>query len=86
VKTLPVLYALAEPDPRLRELLAAPITEDAAVDEALALLRASSGLTRAVRTLDEYAIRARAELDVLPRCPARDALELLARYVVARTR
>jgi len=90
VKTLPMLYALADArdpnGPRLRELLSEPLTEDADVEEALGLLRASHGLTRAVQTLNEYAVRARTELDVLPRCPARDALELLAHYVVARTR
>jgi heptaprenyl diphosphate synthase len=89
VKTLPMLYALADVGPdteRLHELLSGPITEDAAVDEALTLLRRSSGLERAVKTLEEYAVRAGSELDGLPSCPARDALELLARYVVARTR
>jgi heptaprenyl diphosphate synthase len=89
VKTLPMLYALADqatPNGRLRELLAGPLTEDPAVDEALTLLRASEGLARAIRTLGDYAVRARSELDVLPACPARDALELLAHYVVARTR
>jgi heptaprenyl diphosphate synthase len=89
VKTLPMLYALADQgtsNGRLRELLAGPITEDAAVDEALTLLRASDGLARAIRTLGDYALRARSELDMLPACPARDALELLAHYVVARTR
>jgi heptaprenyl diphosphate synthase len=87
VKTLPMLYALAtDPDPRLAELLAGPITDDAAVDEALTLLRKSSGLEQAVRTLGDYADRARAELAVLPPCSARDALDMLALYVVARTR
>jgi heptaprenyl diphosphate synthase len=87
VKTLPMLYALADHDnPRLRELLAAPLTEDADVDEALHLLRTSQGLARAIETLNQYAVRARGELDVLPPCPAREALELLAHYVVARTR
>lgn len=87
VKTLPMLYALADQDsPRLRELLAGPLVDDTAVDEALTLLRASSGLARAVRTLNEYAVRARTELDVLPSGPAKEALELLAHYVVARTR
>jgi heptaprenyl diphosphate synthase len=89
VKTLPMLYALADQgasNGRLRELLAGPITEDDAVDEALTLLRASDGLARAVRTLGDHALRARSELDVLPACPARGALELLAHYVVARTR
>ncbi len=91
VLTLPMLYALSpeytgEPDPRLRELLAAPITDDDSVDEALTLLRKSPGLEQAVRTLSEYADRARAELVVLPDSPAREALDMLARYVVARTR
>ncbi len=54
VLTLPMLYALSpeytggEPDPRLRELLAAPITDDDLVDEALTLLRKSPGLEQAV--------------------------------------
>jgi geranylgeranyl pyrophosphate synthase len=87
VRTLPVLYALAnEPHPRLAELLAGPITDDDEVDEALVLLRKSPGLEQAVRTLGDYADRARAELDTLPPCSARDALDMLARYVVARTR
>ncbi|HEV2782024.1 MAG TPA: polyprenyl synthetase family protein [Actinophytocola sp.] len=89
VQTLPMLYALADPadgSARLRELLSGPITDDAAVDEALTLLRHSPGLRQAARTLADYAARARAELDALPPCPARDALELLARYVVARSR
>ncbi|RLK60712.1 polyprenyl synthetase family protein [Actinokineospora cianjurensis] len=87
VRTLPMLYALADGgDARLHQLLAAPITDDAEVDEALELLRRSGGLDRARRTLDSYADRAYAELAALPGCAARDALELLTRYVVARTR
>lgn len=89
VRTLPMLYALADSgveSTRLRALLAAPLSDDADVDEALALLRKSSGLERAAATLGEYAARARTVLDALPACSARDALELLARYVVARTR
>jgi heptaprenyl diphosphate synthase len=89
VRTLPILYALAEDGPesaRLRELVAAPLADDdAAVDEALALLRGSGALRRARATVADYATRARVGLDVLPPCPARDALELLARYVVTRS-
>ena len=87
IRTLPMLYALAQdPEPRLTELLAGPITDDDAVEEALTLLRKSTGLEQAVRTLSDYADRASAELATLPPCSARDALDMLARYVVARTR
>ncbi|PFG47734.1 heptaprenyl diphosphate synthase [Amycolatopsis sulphurea] len=87
VRTLPMLYALADPesDPRLRGLLAGPIVEDALVEEALGLLRRSSGLERARVTLSDYASRARAELAALPASPARDACESVADYLVART-
>ncbi|EFL04604.1 heptaprenyl diphosphate synthase component II [Streptomyces sp. AA4] len=87
VRTLPMLYALADPgtDPRLVELLAGPITDDALVAEALELLRRSSGLERARETLSDYASRARAELASLPASPARDACESVADYLVART-
>lgn len=86
VKTLPMLYALQdEPDSRLAKLLAGPITEDAEVDEALALLRASTGLQRARQTLDDYASRARALLHVLPAGAARDALGSVSDYVVTRS-
>ncbi|WP_315657166.1 polyprenyl synthetase family protein [Amycolatopsis sp. PS_44_ISF1] len=87
VRTLPMLYALADPDtdPRLTELLAGPIAEDALVEEALELLRRSSGLERARVTLSDYASRARSELAALPASPARDACESVADHMVART-
>nr|WP_312864833.1 polyprenyl synthetase family protein [Saccharothrix tamanrassetensis] len=86
VKTLPMLYALAdEPDSRLASLLARPLTDDAEVDEALVLLRSSSGLVRARQTLDDYATRARATLLELPAGTARDALESVSEYVVSRS-
>jgi heptaprenyl diphosphate synthase len=88
VRTLPMLYALAESGPdveRLRALLAGPLTDDALIAEALWLLRESPGLQRAVRTLRSYTDLARAELAVLPDCPARDALVSVADYLAART-
>ena len=88
VATLPMLYAAQQAGPaaeRLRELLAAPLTEDALVDEALELLRSSDGLDRARDTLREQATQARDELAVLPDCPARDALASLTVFVVDRT-
>lgn len=88
VRTLPMLYALADPatDPRLLELLQGPIDDDDLVGEALELLRSSAGLEQARATLSDYARRARAELAALPASPARDACESVADYLVARTR
>ncbi|KMS88616.1 polyprenyl synthetase family protein [Prauserella rugosa] len=87
VKTLPMLYELSEdkPNARLSELLSGPISDDAEVAEALALLRSSRGLERARTTLSGYAQRARTELAALPPSPARDACESVADYLVART-
>lgn len=87
VRTLPMLYALAddEVDPRLRELLKGALTDDALIAEALDLLRRSRGLERARDTLSDYAARARAELVDLPPSAARDACESIADYLVART-
>ena len=88
VRTLPMLYALTDPDPqgdRLRELLAGPIADDNLVDEALKLLRESAGLEQARQTLAGYADRARTALAALPAGPARDALDSLTDYMVART-
>lgn len=85
VRTLPVLYALADGDTRLHELLSGPLGSDAEVDEALELLRASDGLAQARRTLDDYAEQARAEITELPDCAARGALSTLVDYVVERT-
>ncbi|MGH3831335.1 MAG: polyprenyl synthetase family protein [Pseudonocardiaceae bacterium] len=88
VRTLPMLYALSEGGPgidRLRVLLAGPLTDDDLIAEALRLLRESPGLDRAVRALHSYTDLARAELAVLPACPARDALASVTDYLAART-
>jgi heptaprenyl diphosphate synthase len=92
VLTLPMLYALQDDGQgdraaaeRLRVLLARPITDDAEVDEALTLLRASPGVVRARATLAEHAAAAREELTQLPDCPAAKALSALTTYVVDRT-
>jgi heptaprenyl diphosphate synthase len=88
VRTLPMLYALqddgADAD-RLRVLLARPITDDAEVAEALALLRSGPGVPRAREVLAEHAAAARGELARLPDCPAAKALSSLTAYVVDRT-
>jgi heptaprenyl diphosphate synthase len=61
------------------------LTDDSEVEQALALLRAGSGLGRARKTLVEYADRARDVLRILPDHPARAALFTLADYLVDRT-
>lgn len=87
VKTLPMLYALADEQcpARLRDLLGRPLTTDAEVEEALDLLRDSRGLERTRSTLQEFADDARKELASLPDVPASEALSSLVDYVVART-
>jgi heptaprenyl diphosphate synthase len=87
IRTLPMLYARTDDtdNPRLLELLSAPLTDDDAVAEALALLRSSAGLAHARATLSEYARRARRELEPLPESAARDACESVADYLAART-
>ena len=88
VATLPVLYTLAGDGPevaRLRELgVGDRVLDDDAVEEALELLRGSAGLDRARHALAEQADAARAELATLPSGPAREALESLLEYTVAR--
>ena len=87
VHTLPVLYALRESGPeadRLRELLVGPIEDDAAVTEALGLLRASAGIIEAKDTVAQYAARAREELAALPESPGRQALSTLVDYTIHR--
>lgn len=87
VHTLPVLYALRESGDdadRLRVLLAQPISDDAEVAEALALLRRSPGMARAKETVRDYAVRAREELANLPEGPGRAALATLVDYTVNR--
>jgi heptaprenyl diphosphate synthase len=88
VHTLPVLYALRDSGPdaeRLRQLLSTSLgDDDAAVAEALTLLRASDGLAKAKQTIRSYGEQARAELALLPDGPGRRALASLVDYTVNR--
>jgi heptaprenyl diphosphate synthase len=89
IATLPALFVLADDDPadaRLRQLVSAPVTDDAEHAEALALLRASAGLERATEVLRQYADRARALLQTVPDGDVSVALSALCDYVVTRTR
>ena len=87
VHTLPVLYALRDGGPdadRLRELLVGPVQDDAALTEALALLRGSAGMAKAKDTVARYAARAREELAALPEGPGQHALATLVDYTIHR--
>jgi heptaprenyl diphosphate synthase len=87
VHTLPVLYALHDSGPdadRLRELLVRPVDDDAALAEALALLRASAGMAKAKDTVARYAAQAREELAALPDGVGRQALANLVDYTIHR--
>lgn len=87
VHTLPMVYAMREPGPeaaRLCELLVGPIEDDAAVAEALTLLRGSAGMAKAKQSLREYAAQAHAELALLPDVPGRRALQTLVDYTISR--
>jgi heptaprenyl diphosphate synthase len=82
-----VLYALRESGTaadRLRELLTGPMDDDAAVAEALSLLRASNGIAKAKEMVRGYAEQARVELTALPDGPGRRALAALVDYTANR--
>ncbi len=83
IATLPVL--LARDDAALTAQLAGDLSTDSALAEALAALRAHPAMTRARTTLEQYAARARTDAAGLPAGPARDALEALTDYMLART-
>ncbi|UMG93821.1 polyprenyl synthetase family protein [Nocardioides sp. TF02-7] len=88
VPTLPVLYARASTDPadaRLRELLAADLTDDALHTEALDLLRKHPAMDEARSFVVARAREAKRRLEALPHGPVRDALEAFADGVATRT-
>ncbi|MFI6706284.1 polyprenyl synthetase family protein [Nonomuraea sp. NPDC050478] len=85
IRTLPVLYVLADdPSSRLGELLSGPVAEDD-LDEALTLLRAHPAMARARGDLDAWVDRARADISGLPDIPAKSAFLTLCDYVVERS-
>ncbi len=83
IATLPVL--LARDDAALTAALTGDLSSDAALTEALAALRAHPAMSQARSTLEQYAGRARTLAGRLPEGPARDALEALTDYVLARS-
>jgi heptaprenyl diphosphate synthase len=87
VATLPVLYARASTDPaddRLKELLAADLSDDALHAEALGLLRKHEAVEHARKHTDAVARQAQHVLDPLGESPALDALRALAVGVARR--
>jgi heptaprenyl diphosphate synthase len=87
IRTLPVLFALADPDtpPRLRELLSRAITDDAEHAEALTALRVHPAMDQAREVLEQWADRARERLAALPDCDAKSAMVTLVDNVAYRT-
>jgi heptaprenyl diphosphate synthase len=91
VHTLPMLMALAEDasrDPataRLQELLRTDLsTDDAAFNEALALLRSHPSMDDARDVVRGYAEKAKAVLEPLAEVPAKEALRALCDVVISR--
>jgi heptaprenyl diphosphate synthase len=60
------------------------VDDDEHVAEALALLRASPGMTQAKNTVARYAAQAREELAGLPEGAGRRALATLVDYTISR--
>jgi len=83
IATLPVL--LARDDPALTALLSGDLSDDRALAEALRQLRAHPAMTQARAQLEGYAARAREIAGSLPEGAAREALEALTDFVLART-
>jgi heptaprenyl diphosphate synthase len=93
VLTLPTLYALEEEGGgRLKELVGSgPLTDEALVAEALALLAASPAMDKARAVVQEYASRAEEEIAQLPHLGAqtddvREAMRAVVRAAVDRVR
>ncbi|GAC1410548.1 MAG: polyprenyl synthetase family protein [Mycobacterium sp.] len=84
--TLPALYALQESGPRadrLRRLLL-DSADSHTHNDAVALIRESGGMTRAIELSTQYAADAATELLRLPESPGRYALDLLVDYLRSR--
>ena len=88
IATLPVLLVRASDDPasaELADLLDGDLSGDAALAEALRLLRLHPAIAQARDVLVSYVDRARALADQLPEGPTRQAFTGLTEFVLART-
>lgn len=86
-RTLPLIATLARAAPGEQERILAALAggaDEPAVAEICRLVRAYDGVGYAVAQAATYAARARAELARVPAGGERDALELLAEYVIRR--
>jgi heptaprenyl diphosphate synthase len=85
IATLPVLLARADGDTELLAVLEADLSSDAALADALQLLRGHPAMGQARARLDAYVVEARGIASSLPTGPPRDALLALCDYVLERT-
>ncbi|MFS3130227.1 polyprenyl synthetase family protein [Nocardioides sp. Bht2] len=88
VPTLPVLLVQRSNDPadaRLQELLRSDLSDDAALAEALELIRKHPAMDEAKAYVVGRANEAKALLEALPRGPVREALEAFADAVAIRS-
>jgi heptaprenyl diphosphate synthase len=85
VPTLPVLLARADGDAALLAALEADLSSDAALADALRLLRGHPAMDRARARLESYVAQAGSVASGLPAGAPREALLALADYVLQRT-
>jgi heptaprenyl diphosphate synthase len=85
VPTLPVLLARAEGDAALLAALEADLSSDAALADALRLLRRHPAMDHARARLESYVAQAGSVASGLPAGAPREALLALADYVLQRT-
>ncbi|WP_276351619.1 polyprenyl synthetase family protein [Cohnella caldifontis] len=86
--TLPVLFALEDPDVRgelLAEISAIQRSEIPDSAKAVRLVRSSRGVASAERLADRYIAKALAALDELPDIPARKSLADIAKFSTERS-
>jgi all-trans-nonaprenyl-diphosphate synthase len=81
--TAPVLFAMEE-KPYLRVLIERELTEPGDLEEAIALINNSQGITRSRALAEEFAQKAVQRLTKLPSSPAKQALIELTDYILRR--
>lgn len=86
--TLPLIRTLAVANKadaeRIRRLVGSHSLNDAEVEELLSIVRGYDGLAYSARMAHDFTTRAREQLTTLPASQARDALEAMTEFVVAR--